>query len=69
MSCEHYDIRYVVKFKYSTKNDINFAKQRPFGFDVNKQFNLYIKFLMLFFSAFVIGQVDNNGLQRDQFLY
>ena len=37
---------------------VSFAKQRPSNFDVNKQFDLCIKFLMLLFSAFVIGEVN-----------
>ena len=45
---------------------VNFAKQRLFDFDVNKQFILCIKFLMILFSIFVTGEVDDKGLQRDQ---
>ena len=44
---------------------VNLTKQRPLSFDVNKQFSLYIKFLMMFSSVFIIGEVDDKELQRD----
>ena len=37
---------------------VSITKQRPLGFDVNKQFSLCINFLMLLFSAFVTSEVD-----------
>ena len=47
---------------------VSLAKQRPICFNVNKKFDLYIKFLIFFFfSAFITSEIDDNGLQMNHF--